>query len=222
MGNAKGILAGSVLALGCAPATVREEEVSNMRDLLEIAALRIQLVIKKCLCSPITARRVAIVTATFALLSLTAISTARAQTDYLLCFNGESGTAFCLTTSAHGSPAYLSEDAGQPITFINRYVTSNGNAWWELQAVETGLCLNWAPAADTGAEQLFWDSCVSGDANELFYNHVAGQLISLAGNEMFNADSYLTPICPAMISTMLCTLVVQVPVWSGWTESPYS
>lgn len=164
-----------------------------------------------------TTKRVAAVTAAVALLLLTGIPAASAQTGYLLCYSLSSGTVYCLEPSAHGSPAYLG--AGQAILFINRYVTPNGNAWWELESEEYGQCLNWAPADPTGNDYLYWDSCQADDANELFYNHVAGQLINLAGNEINHVDSYLQPLCPATISTDLCSLTVSIPVFSQWEET---
>jgi hypothetical protein len=186
-----------------------------MRNVLA-TVMRIHVAIKTCVCSLTTTKRVAVVTAAVALMSLTGIPAASAQTGYTLCTN-LSGTAYCLVPSAHGYPAYLSEVAAGSIVFINRYVTPNGNAWWELQSVEYGLCLNWAPAGPDG-DLVYWDSCQAGDANELFYNHVPGQLINLAGNETFDLESYLQPnVC----SGLLCNLSVYTdPAFKEWAESP--
>lgn len=151
-----------------------------------------------------------LIAAACVLTGLAGIPAASAQTGRNLCTT-VSGTAYCLVSSAHGDPAKLSEVDTQPITFINRYVTANGNAWWELQSLDTRLCLNWSPQNDI----VYWDSCVPGDLFELFYNHVAGQLINLAANEINLQDSSLRP---TSCSGLLCGLTVVPGRYTGWSE----
>jgi hypothetical protein len=159
-----------------------------------------------------------VLVAVFALIALTGIPAASAQSGYTLC----SSNGYCVYEFvAHNYFAEVldtgstSTSAGdEPIAFINRYVTSNGNAWWELNAVGTDQCLNWVL---TDQSMVYWDDCVPGDPNELFYNHVAGQLISLAGNEDSGLETYLQPQSPC---DTLCVLVVTATPYTGWTETP--
>lgn len=151
------------------------------------------------------------IVAACALTGLAGIPPASAQTGWTLC-TFPSGTAYCLVPSSHGYPAELSAVGAGPITFTNRYVTPNGNAWWELKSLYTGLCLNWAPQDGNLA---YWDSCVPGDGYELFYNHVAGQLINLAGNEIDRQNTYLRP---TLCSGLLCGLTVSTTRYTGWVE----
>jgi len=157
----------------------------------------------------ILTRRVPVVIAAVALMGL-GIPAAQAQTSYGVCAT-QSETIYCLYPETHGSITYVSDEGEGDITFINKYVTANGNAWSEVQA--GGLCLNWSLADNN---TVYWDSCQPGDPNELFYNHVKGQLISLAGNEFYDADSYLQP---DLCGVFICELEVSTAKYTGWLES---
>jgi hypothetical protein len=69
------------------------------------------------------------------------------------------------------------------ISYINEYTTPNGSAWYELK-LGNGFCLNWQSAT----EVILADDCIAGDANELFYTHVSGQLTGRAATGRTTRD----------------------------------
>jgi hypothetical protein len=126
----------------------------------------------------------------------------------------------CIRDTAHNDLVYLTNfDSCSDISFINEYTTSDGNAWWELQ-MDNGLCLNWSNPSVGGNGYFYADSCVAGDQDELFYNHVPDQLISLAGNVHYDQDAYFQPVGCAVTSNndTSCVLIVWTQSYIFWSE----
>jgi len=146
---------------------------------------------------------------------LTGVSAASAQsitagsvTNPDLCLaNG----AYCLTSAQHGDEYTITDPQyATAISFPYEYTTSNGNRWYEIQTVDGG-CLNWDPSNKI----VYDDSCVPGDPNELWYNHVAGQLINLGGNLDTGHDTWLDY---GHCTVGGCVLVASNIYFNGWTE----
>jgi hypothetical protein len=156
----------------------------------------------------------AFLAAAFAMVGMPA---ANANSTYALCLNND--RAYCVNAAAHGDMYWITNYAAVAhISFINEYTTSNGNNWWEL-TTGGGLCLNWNPRD----HYVYSDSCIAGDANELWYNHVAGQLINLAGNLDTGHDTYLNfGTCLYQGSGFYaCPLIATNTPYGGWVELPY-
>lgn len=150
-------------------------------------------------------------------LTLVAMPAASAQTivGYSICGYDVDGSG-CIAVGGHSQNVETAAGAGDVFTFINRYVTPNGNAWWEIQSETTGLCINWVNQTDL----TFWDSCVAGDSNELFYTHDVGPIINLAGNLALGHDTYLQPF--ACGTTTCLVEATDTPAYTGWTYVPRS
>jgi hypothetical protein len=135
--------------------------------------------------------------------------TASAQSDasYVLCsvYNG-----YCLAPGIHNDVYGITDFSTTSISFINEYTTSNGNHWYEIKTSDGG-CLNWDPSN----HYVYDDSCQPSDANELWYNHVAGELINLGGNENTGHDTYLSY---GTCSNGACPLGASNTYFNGWSE----
>jgi hypothetical protein len=157
----------------------------------------------------------------FALIGMPAASAhsnatyASSDPTYQLCLNNGAVLAYCVWPAPHEDAFLITNYAAiASISFINKYTTSNGNAWYELET-QNGLCLNW----DSKNELVYSDSCVKGDANELWYNHVAGELINLAGNKFYDADTYLNyEDCITEGMDTYCYLFATDVFFNGWVE----
>lgn len=149
---------------------------------------------------------------------------------YALCWDGhENGHTFCVDTGTHNARLSVTTDfvPWAIIEFINPYVTTNGNTWYELEDLNTGLCLNWGGANDPTKNFIYADYCHPEDYNELFYNHVQGQLVNLAGNVDLGQSSYLnvgeceSPPPPTLGFQCLLEVDADTPTpmgTTGWTE----
>jgi hypothetical protein len=191
MGNGHRILARSVLAIAATGLGQRHRSVKIGLRLLAAVALVVPF-------------------------SLLGIPGASASTTYELCL--KVNNTMCVFTGTHNLPSAITNfETDAQISFINEYTTPNGNAWYELEIMQIGECLNWDPANG----YVFDDSCQAGDANELWYNHVAGQLINLAGNEDNDADTYLAPLegkCLFNGADEACPVAAGTAFYNGWTE----
>ena len=126
----------------------------------------------------------------------------------------------CIYDTPHNAIVYtVNYETCSDISFINKYTTSNGNNWWELR-LDNGLCLNWDSPADGGIGNVLADSCIAGDPNELFYNHIAGQLINLAGNYYYGEDTWLQwRVCGTTNNgEAWCGIFVYPYLYKGWFE----
>jgi hypothetical protein len=122
----------------------------------------------------------------------------------------------CMATPVHNEVVEVTNYAGcETVTFLNP-TTYNGNTWWEIEA-SNGLCLNMASRG-----YLYADSCVPGDYNELWYNHVAGYLLNLEGNLENGTDTFLQiPACPVDIPpSVACDMAAWPYRYTGWQEVP--
>lgn len=146
-----------------------------------------------------------------------AVGASAATAEYELC---TTTTGYCLWPAPHTDPYYITNySAIAEVSFINEYTTSDGNAWYEL-STGSGLCLNWGGPSNNF---FYADSCQAGDANELFYNHVKGELINLAGNEYYDEDSYLAfyTCSEYAAGEDYCPLFLTNAQISIWAENPY-
>jgi len=174
---------------------IKEEEVSKLKT-------RFRLIAAAALAVP---------------LCLIGTTAASASTTYNLC--PQVNTTLCVWTGEHNMPAALTNfRTDAQISFINEYTSPNGNRWYELEITQNGECLNWLPNG-----YVYLDSCVPLDANELWYNHVAGQLINLAGNEVTGHDTYLQPFeagCLVNGAHEACPIIATNTFYGGWEEIP--
>jgi hypothetical protein len=102
------------------------------------------------------------------------------------------GTPYCLPAVPHGEQAYITSDVSifncSPIYFIGPFqISGNSNNWWEVE-MSNGYCLNYIPST----EAVYSDDCI-GDWNELWFNHISGELINLEGNATTGFDTLLFP-----------------------------
>jgi hypothetical protein len=145
-------------------------------------------------------------------LELMGAPAASASGDMLVVSEG--GNVLCVPSSPpHGTEINLIEYSSScaQITYFNKYTTPNGNAWYEMK-LGNGLCLNWL-SVNYG---VFADSCIAGDANELFYTHVNGQFINLAGNKVYGEDTWLQPVWDGIGYTLAA---VPGQSFAGWQYS---
>jgi hypothetical protein len=134
-------------------------------------------------------------------------ASAQSGASYVLC---SADNGYCLAAGIHNDVYAITDFTYTAISFINEYTTPNGNRWYEIQTSDGG-CLNWDPSN----HYVYDDACHSGDPNELWYNHVAGQLINLGGNEDTGHDTYLSH---GTCSDGACPLGASNTSFSGWQE----
>jgi hypothetical protein len=126
----------------------------------------------------------------------------------------EAGNVMCVPSAPpHNTQVNMIEyqSSCATVTYFNEYTTPNGNAWYEIK-LGNGLCLNWDPSG----WGVYADSCIAGDPNELFYTHVSGQLINLAGNEDTGEDTWLQPEWDVFEYTLVA---IPGDPFTGWQYS---
>ncbi len=128
------------------------------------------------------------------------------------------GDSLCMAAPTHNDIVLVTNYAGcEAVTFIDP-TSYDGNTWWEIEA-SNGLCLNMV--GGSGNDYVYADSCVSGDYNELWYNHVAGQLLNLEGNISNGEDTFLLlGTCDVTGPAESCTMAAWPDTFTGWSEVP--
>jgi hypothetical protein len=134
---------------------------------------------------------------------------------YLETYSEGSGPPLCVSNKVeHTDQVWLTTETDS--CAVMELINPGTTGWLEMEITNNSNCFNWVRDGNTG--NVYSDSCVKGDDNELWYNKYAidtnTAFENLEGNSSTGHQTYLAPQWNANAKTWY--LIASTNPFTGW------